>query len=62
VMFPHQSRTEQFEAQQQGRAGRMRMLVKKQRNGRLGSRELWFFGKYMKIFERDGADGRLAQA
>lgn len=61
VMFPHQTRKEQTEAFDQRRPGLMRMLVKKQRNGRLGAVNLLFHGKYMRIFEKEGDDGRLAE-
>jgi replicative DNA helicase len=54
VMFLHQTAKDKRESFEQRCAGRLRLLVKKQRNGPIGGRDLLFHAKYMRLEEVDG--------
>lgn len=51
VMFLHINPREKREAWEQRRPARVKLLVRKQRNGPIGARELEFDGKYMRLTE-----------
>lgn len=54
VMFLHQSAKEKREAFEQRRPSKLRLLLKKQRNGPIGARTLEFNGRHMQLTEVSG--------